>query len=93
MMGKENWNGWTSIDLLASVDADDLSYAIEANEEVSEWVGTDDDKAARVIAEASRIIARERRDGGDTAINDAAWEMISKIAKLAVAQAIKKLEK
>lgn len=74
-----------SVDLLTSIDREDLHFALESQPDVGE------DRAELVVDEALRIIARERRDGGDSPINDAAWEAISTIAKLAVAEAMKNL--
>lgn len=80
-----------SVDLLSRIDSEDLSFAIAAQSDAVEWVGDDDARVEQVIRESLRIIARERRDGGDSPINDAAWEAISKIARLAVAQAVREL--
>lgn len=80
-----------SVDLLSRIDSEDLSFAIAAQSDAAEWVGDDDTRVEQVIRESLRIIARERRDGGDSLINDAAWEAISKIARLAVTQAVREL--
>lgn len=82
-----------SIDLLSSIDSEDLSFAINSDSEAVAWVDGDDEKASRLIVEAMRIILRERRDGGDTKINEIAWDAISQIAKVAISQAFREMDR
>ena len=82
-----------SIDLLSSIDSEDLSYAINSDSEAVAWVDGDNEKASRLIVEAMKIILRERRDGGDTKINEIAWDAISQIAKVAISQAFREIDK
>lgn len=82
-----------SIDLLSSIDSEDLSYAIDSDSEAVAWVDGDNEKASRLIVEAMKIILRERRDGGDTKINEIAWDAISQIAKVAISQAFREIDK
>lgn len=82
-----------SIDLLSSIDSEDLSFAIDSDSEAVAWVDGDDEKASRLIVEAMRIILRERRDGGDTKINEIAWDAISQIAKVAISQAFREMDR
>ena len=82
-----------SIDLLSSIDSEDLSFAIDSDSEAVAWVDGDNEKASRLIVEAMRIILRERRDGGDTKINEIAWDAISQIAKVAISQAFREMDR
>lgn len=82
-----------SIDLLTSIDSEDVAFAIDAEAEAAEWVGNDDARRTAVIAEAFRIVTRERWAGGDSPINDAAWEAIARICRLAAVEAVQNLKK
>lgn len=80
-----------SVDLLTSLDREDISFAIYHVPEVSAYVGADEQRAHRIITEAFRIIEESRRAGVDDAINDIVWEAISKISKIAASQAVERL--